>query len=263
MKIVTWNVNSINSRMELLLNFLASENPDICLLQEIKTEEAKFPYEALSHLPYNIYVSGQKSYNGVAILSKFQADEISKNFPGNPLPGEARFIEGSFLIKGSMYRIISLYVPNGGEVGSDKFQNKLIFLEAFCDYVESIKRIDEKTAIGGDFNVAPFDIDVYSAEELKNSTCFTHEEKTRMRKILNLGMYDLFRLSSPSKREFSWWDYRAGAFEKNAGMRIDTILASAGLAQKLDNCRIAYETRALVKPSDHAPVIAVLNKSLA
>lgn len=257
MKIITWNLNSVNSRIEILEKLLSSESPDICLLQEIKTEEFKFPYDSLSHLPYNIYISGQKSYNGVAILSKFRAEEVRKTFPGNPLPEEARFIEISFCRDKSLYRVISLYVPNGGEVGSAKFKTKLEFLKAFSDYAASINKIDEKLAIGGDFNVAPFDLDVYSPGALKNSTCFTYEERAAFRALTNSGLYDLFRLKGEKSQEFSWWDYRAGAFERGAGMRIDGILACAGFAQDLLERKIEYSYRTLPKPSDHAPVSAI------
>ena len=256
LKIITWNVNSINVRLPHLIELIKEHDPDIICLQELKCETDKFPKEELSDLPYNLYIHGQKTYNGVAILSKIPADEIKKDFPGNPIPEQARFIEATFKTDIGYARVISLYAPNGGEIDSDKFVIKLKFYDAFTAYIESIKSFEERMFIGSDYNIAPFDIDVYSPEKLQHSTCCTYAERQKLRTILNLGFVDNFRIKHPDKKEFSWWDYRAGAFEQNKGMRIDTILSTSNALANLSDCTIDYKTREKHKPSDHAPVIA-------
>jgi len=257
LKIATWNVNSIKMRVNHLLDFIKQHDPDVICLQELKCETDKFPHELLSHLPYNFYINGQKSYNGVAILSKFPADEIKIDFPDNPFQDQARFIEISFNCFMGFARVISLYAPNGGEVGSDKFQLKLAFYDQFTHYIKSLLSYDEKLFIGSDFNIAPFDIDVYNPKDLQNSTCFTYAEKAKMRTILNSGFVDNFRIKYLDKKEFSWWDYRAGAFEQNKGYRIDGVISSVNAMPFLQDCVIDYQTRTKDKPSDHAPVIAI------
>lgn len=257
LKIVTWNINSVKIRVNHLINFIEAHNPDIICLQELKCEDNAFPLELLSHFPYNFYINGQKTYNGVAILSKFPADEIKVDFPNNPLPDQARFIEICFNSFMGFCRVISLYAPNGGEIGSDKFKMKLEFYDQFIAYTKSLISYDEKLFIGSDFNIAPFDIDVYNPEALKDSTCFSYVEKTKMRTLLNSGLIDNFRIKHPTKKEFSWWDYRAGAFEQNKGMRIDSIISTANSIKFLEDCFIDYKARALEKPSDHVPVVAV------
>ena len=255
MKVATWNINSIKSRLEHFLTFVKEADPDIILLQELKCETEKFPHSELSHLPYNFYIHGQKSYNGVAILSKFKADEVTYNFENNPLPEQSRFIEAQIQTPAGYYSIISLYAPNGGEVGSEKYEFKLKFYDALNAYLEARGRFNEKILIGGDFNIAPFDIDVHSPAALANSTCFTLAEKQKFRALLNSGYDDMFRLIHPQAQEFSWWDYRAGCFEQNKGMRIDMILTSPAAASDFKNCYMDYNSRTLTKPSDHIPVI--------
>ena len=244
-------------RLEHLIEFVNKYNPDIICLQELKCETEKFPYEELSALPYNFYVHGQKSYNGVAILSKISADEIITNFPDNPLPNEARFIEASFNSPIGYIKVISLYAPNGGEVGSDKYYNKLVFYDSLIQYLSSQNRFNEKIFIAGDYNIAPFDIDVYDPTSLESSLCFSYKEQQKLRRLFNMGFIDNYRVIHPTTPEFSWWDYRAGNFQQNKGMRIDSIISSSNAVQNLTNCMIDYESRTKTKPSDHAPVIGV------
>ena len=261
MKIATWNINSIRVRLQHLRDFLEETNPDIVLLQEIKCETEKFPFHELSDLPYNIYVHGQKSHNGVAILSKFPADEVTTQFEITGSIDQARIIQISLQSPIGFCSIMSVYAPNGSFPGSDKFEMKLGFYDDFIAYLHHQKTMDNKLIIGGDFNIAPFDIDVYSAQELQNTTCFTNEEKKKLRTILNSGFEDLYRVSNPKEQEFTWWDYRAGNFQQNKGMRIDTILASSSIANNLRNCNIHCHWRSKVRPSDHVPVIAELSVS--
>jgi exodeoxyribonuclease-3 len=249
-------------RLQHLIELLQNDKPDIVLLQETKCENEKFPTNALGDLGYNVYIHGQKSYNGVAILSKFRADDgaedIKYSFYGNPIAEQARFLEITAMTSIGFCRIISLYAPNGGEVDSDKFESKLKFYDALTAYLEGIKSFDEKLIIGGDFNIAPFDIDVYNPKKLLNTTCFTLAEKEKMRILLNTGFDDLYRVHNINKQEFSWWDYRAGSFEQNKGMRIDTLLATSNVVEMLDKCYIDYNMRSKQKASDHSPVIAEL-----
>jgi exodeoxyribonuclease-3 len=257
LKIVTWNINSVNVRLAHLISLIDDHKPDIICLQELKCENHKFPENELSDFYYNLYVNGQKSYNGVAILSKLVVDNVITDFPDNPIPEQSRYIEISLKTEVGYCRVISLYAPNGGEVGSDKFKIKLDFYDAFTNYLESIRSFDERIIICSDYNIAPFDIDVYDPDKLRHSTCFTIEEKRKLRKILNSGFVDNYRLLHPGSHDFTWWDYRAGAFEQNKGYRIDSILSSSNLTNNIKDCSIDYKTREKAGASDHAPVIAI------
>lgn len=256
-KIATWNINSVKIRLNNLVNFLTLHDPDVMCLQEIKCETHKFPYELLSNLPYNFYINGEKTYNGVAILSKISANYVKTTFSKNLFLDQARFIE--ICVKSFMgdVNIISLYAPNGGkEINNDKFKKKLFFYDQFTNYIGDLLFYNTKVFIAADYNIAPFDIDVYDPESLANSTCFTSIEKAKMRKILNSGFIDNFRIIYPQKKEFSWWDYRNKAFKKNEGMRIDSVLSTSDLLPFLKDCFIDYETK-IQSRSDHAPVIAI------
>ncbi len=262
LKILTWNINSIRSRIGQLNQLIADEQPDIILLQETKCEARQFPLHAINESnKYNVSVNSQKSYNGVAILSKFPLEDVKVNFIGNPCPDQARFIEACCLTEVGYIKIISVYVPNGGEVGSDKFQVKLLFMNSFTKYLNDIKAPEELIIVGGDFNIAAYDNDVYSAADLQNSTCFTLSERQALRElIINYDFMDIYRLLHPDKKEFTWWDYRAGAFEKNLGMRIDYVFGTVNIAQKAIDCHINYHTRSNSKASDHAPIITVFSE---
>lgn len=258
MKIVSWNVNSIKARLENVLKWIEANNPDILMLQELKCEESAFPYDAFSHLSYNYAIVGQKTYNGVAILSKYPIDEIKTSLPNSPCPEHARFVEIGFNGPIGYIRAINVYVPNGGEVGSDKFEIKLKFLPALRDYLKSIQTYEENIIIGGDFNVAPFDIDVYDPKHLENSTCFTLAERKLMHEILNDHWHDLYRIANPSSNEYSWWDYRAGGFQRNHGMRIDFLLGNAKVVDHMSSSSIDKQARGEDKASDHTPVVMIM-----
>jgi exodeoxyribonuclease-3 len=191
----------------------------------------------------------------VAILSKYPLEDIKTNFEGNPIPDQARFVEVTFKAEIGFCRAICVYMPNGGEVNSDKFQIKIEFYKAFRKYLQSIKSIDEYIIVGGDFNVAPFDIDVYEPSHLQHSTCFTLKERELMRSILNNGWLDLYRIIHPNKEEFSWWDYRSRGFEHNKGMRIDMILGNPKFADIMEDFIMDREVRGQEKSSDHIPIM--------
>lgn len=259
MKIVTWNVNSIRQRYNLLIELINEHRPDVILLQELKCETEKFPMHALGDLPYNFYVHGEKGYNGVAIMSKFPLEDIKFTFASDPCSTQARFIEGSAMTDFGYCSFISLYVINGSEVGSDKYQLKLAQYEALKNYLAMRKEQGDKIVLGSDFNVAPFDLDVYSVQAMQDNIAFTLPEKQVLRQILNMPYLDLFRLVKPEVKEFSWWDYRGKSLSLNKGLRLDSIIASPCIAQHTKDAYIDHNIRARDKASDHAPVIVEIS----
>jgi exodeoxyribonuclease III len=258
MIISAWNLNSIKSRKEHLVDWLKENNPNIVLLQELKAITENFPYEEIEELGYNCAVHGQKTYNGVSILSKSPIEDVTTSFLNDPNDTHSRYIQAVTYIDNQAIRVASLYAPNGGEVGSDKFLHKLEFFDALYEHIKELLKLEETLAIGGDYNIAPETIDVYDPESLEKSTCFTAEERAKMHKILNLGMVDSFRAANPDKQQFSWWDYRGGSYQHNKGMRIDHILLSPEAADMCTDAGVDTEPRDKAKPSDHAPIWAKL-----
>jgi exodeoxyribonuclease-3 len=253
-KVSTFNVNSIRSRLDILTNWLKSTRPDVVLLQELKCVEENFPKDVIEELGYNFVCRGQKTYNGVAILSKTPIEEVNISFPGNPDESQARFIEAYSYLGSELYKFISVYVPNGQSVDSDKFNYKLSFLENLFFYLRDINASDEKIIIGGDFNVALTEIDVFDHKNLDGEICYHPLERQLMRKIINLGYSDVFRDLNHNISKFSWWDYRAGSWAQNKGMRIDYLLLNHSSVEKIKSAFIEDELRSLASPSDHAPV---------
>lgn len=262
MKIATWNVNSINARLEILIPWLKKEDPDILLLQELKCTEENFPYEAFNELPYELIISGQKAYNGVAILSKFASQEKKITFENNPHYNEARFLEVKINTPLGKTTIISLYAPNGGEVKSEKYYTKLKFFEYFQKYLKILlknKKYNEFIIVGGDFNIAKEEIDVCDPEKWQHNTAFTMEERRIMRSILNIGFTDLFRITEPKKQEFTWYDYRK-KLDIKQGLRIDYIIASTNTCLYLHKFDTQKNLLNSSRPSDHVPCIAHLEQ---
>lgn len=260
-KILNWNVNSIKIRINHLLEILKTEQIDVALLQEIKCLNENFPFMEIEELGYNIEVQGQKTFNGVAILSKKPLEDVNKKLPDltdNPDP-QARFIEAVTQIGDKVARIISVYVPNGSEVGSDKYQYKLEFYQRLNSYIRKLLEYDEYLIIAGDFNVANLEIDVYDPKHLENNICFEITERKAFRKLLNLGLIDAHRLLNPQERSFTWWDYRAGAFNYNKGLKIDYFLLNSKATEILSDYKCLNKYRAYEKPSDHAPILLELN----
>lgn len=251
MKIVTWNVNSINARLPLVLNWLEQFNPDVLLLQEIKTISEKFPRAPLEDLGYNVIVNGQKTYNGVAVLSKYPVEDISTEL----LKGDeqARYLE--CLIDGDMVvRIVNVYVPNGQDPESPKFEYKIEFLEALYAKFEEVLSYEEIMVAGGDYNIAPEGIDVHDPARMEGKICFHPKEREFYRKFTELGLVDAFRAQHPETQQFSWWDYRARGWEYNRGMRLDHLLISPQAYEILKDSGVDTAPRSQPKPSDHAPV---------
>jgi exodeoxyribonuclease-3 len=254
-KIATWNVNSVKSRLEHLVEYLRSDNaPDILLLQELKCQTESFPYMEIEDCGYNVVVHGQKTYNGVAILSKYPIDEVTKGLGGEDSDDHARYIEAVISLKDKALRVASIYVPNGQSPDSDKFQYKLRFFDRLYNHIQELLKYDEALVLGGDYNVAPAPIDVFDPEAMNGTTCFHINERKKFRSLLGLGLTDAYRASNDNKQQFSWWDYRAGAWQRNQGMRIDHLLLSPEAADLLDTCDVFMPLRAKEKASDHTPV---------
>lgn len=253
--IATWNVNSVRQRLPHLLSWIADNQPDMLLLQETKCVNEQFPTMELEEAGYNLALHGQKTFNGVAILSRYPLSDIITALPHNETDEQCRYIEAvASLPNGSAVRVASVYVPNGQAIDSDKFPYKMHFLDCLRLHTQTLLAYEEVLVMGGDYNIAPDAIDVFNAQKMAGQICFHPEERARLRSLLNMGMYDAFRLKHPTAQQFSWWDYRAGMFDRNEGLRIDHLLLSPQAADKLDECEIDAAPRRLEKPSDHAPL---------
>lgn len=259
-RVATWNVNSVKSRLQHLLEWLREDGPEIVLLQELKCETSAFPYMEIEELGYNTAIHGEKTYNGVAILSKFPLEDITRELPGEDAYGHARYIEAVASIPGGVMRVASVYVPNGQEVGSDKYAYKLQFLDRLHAHAQRLLEFEEMLVIGGDYNIAPYDIDVHEPAAWANTVLCHPEVRRRLRAMLNGGLYDAFRLKHQAA-EYSWWDYRANGFASNNGLRIDHLLLSPQAADRLQDCVIRKDIRAKEKASDHASVVAILGSA--
>ncbi len=257
MKIATWNVNSVNARLPRVLDWLGEAKPDVVLLQETKTLDEKFPALEIGDLGYNLALSGQKTYNGVAILSKQPIEDVVTVLPGEDADDQARYVEA---VTGAV-RVVSVYVPNGGEIGSDKWDYKLRWLERLREHARELLALEEAFVIGGDYNVAPAPEDVHDPERLDGTTCYHPEERRRYRTLLNLGLTDAFRALNSEPGSYTWWDYRGGGWQKDQGMRIDHLLLSPQAADRLESCAIDRAVRGGEKASDHVPLWCELRNS--
>lgn len=257
--IATFNVNSLKSRMLNLLAWLDERPVDILLLQETKTVDEQFPRLELEDRGYNLAIHGQKTYNGVCIASKYPLDDIITQLPGDDSDEQARYIEGIVSLPGKALRVASAYVPNGQAVDSEKFPYKLHFFERLQAHWEERLRFRELAVLGGDFNCAPYPQDVYDPKRLDGTVCYHPAERERMRALMHAGLYDAFREKHPAAKAYSWWDYRGGSYERGHGLRIDHLLLSPSSMDACTECIIDEYPRAQDKPSDHAPVVAVLD----
>ena len=256
--IATFNINSVKARLPNLLAWLDSARPDIVLLQELKCVNEAFPAMEIEERGYNLALHGQKTYNGVAILSKVPLDDVVRGLPEGEGDDQARYIEAVASVPGGADRVASVYVPNGQAVDSDKFPYKLKFFERLRTHWQRLLPLHEIAILGGDFNCAPAPIDVYDPRALDGTVCYHPAERERLRALTNLGFYDAFRVMHPTKQQFSWWDYRANGYERGHGLRIDHLLLSPLAADRLADCIIDEAPRAQEKPSDHTPVVATL-----
>jgi exodeoxyribonuclease-3 len=250
-KLASWNVNSIRVRLGHVASWLESARPEVLALQEIKVPTADFPGAAFEALGYRCAVEGQKTYNGVALLSRTPPSEVACSLP-NFADDQKRLIAATY----DSLRLVNVYVPNGQAVDSDKYQHKLKWLDALRDWLADELKRHPRLAVVGDFNIAPEDRDVHDPEEWRGQVLCSEPERDKLRALLGLGFVDVFRRFGQPDRAYSWWDYRAAGFRRNRGLRIDLVLASPALAGACTGSGIDVEPRRREQPSDHAPVWA-------
>lgn len=254
-RIATWNVNSINIRLEQLIDWLKKTGIEVVCLQETKCTDDNFPLAAIEEAGYRAEFFGEKSYNGVSVLSKYPITGVQKNFPDDPPDAPRRLIAAT--VNG--VRIINTYIPNGTELWSDKFTFKLDWLQRLRRYLDENYNRDDYVLLCGDFNVAPDEADVWSVAQWEGKLHFSKPERAAIHYVKQWGFIDLFRKIHGNKQEFSWWNYREGAWQRNHGLRIDHLWASPPLAERCSDCYIDKSLRGLERPSDHAPVVGVFD----
>ena len=251
MKIATWNVNSLNVRLPHVLEWLSANTPDVLVLQEIKQVTDVFPVDEFSDAGYRSIASGQKTYNGVAVISREQPGDPATDFPGFEDP-QRRMLA----VTVDDVRIVNLYVPNGQAVGTEKYEYKLGWLAALRKFIEGEIDLHDNIVILGDFNIAPTDEDVHDPEKWGDAILCSPPERAALQALLSLGLTDVFRKFEQPEKSFSWWDYRAAGFRRNAGLRIDLILGSDTMTRLCTASYVDKEPRRWERPSDHAPVVA-------
>jgi len=251
MKIASWNVNSLKVRLEQVVQWCETEQPDVLALQETKTVDEQFPVEAIEQAGYQVVYSGQKTYNGVAILSRSTAEDVVTDIPDLDDP-QRRILAAT--VDG--VRVINLYVVNGKEVGSDKYEYKLHWLDKVTQYIESQTQQYSDVVVLGDFNIAPDDRDVHDPESWRDKILCSGPERDALQRIMQLGLSDSFRLHHDDAGIFSWWDYRAAGFRRGLGLRIDLILSSDSLSSCCRDSWVDVDPRTWERPSDHTPVVA-------
>ena len=259
LRIATWNINGVRARIDNLVHWLKESEADIVCLQEIKTADEGFPREAIEALGYHVETHGQKGFNGVAILSKLRFDEVNRGLPGDDKDEQARFIEGVFSTGKGVLRVACIYLPNGNPVGEDrKFGYKLAWMERLERWAAERLALEEPLVIAGDYNVIPQPADARHPEQWTDDALFQPESRQAFRRLLGLGFTDALRATGDDGGIFTFWDYQAGAWQKNNGIRIDHVLLSPEAADLFEAVAIDKHTRAWEKPSDHVPVVASL-----
>ena len=258
MKIVSWNVNSVRARINNIIDYIKQAKPDILLVQEIKTQDENFPYEDFKKIGYESHVYGQKSYNGVAIISKIEVKNINKDFINDDLK-QSRIITGEIIIKGKKINLINIYVPNGNPVETEKYDYKKNWLKKFISNIRKELTKNSNLIIAGDFNIIPEEIDVYNFKRYEKDALGKLEIRKKFRELINLGFKDVYRLINKKKQEYTFWDYFAGSWQKNYGMRIDHFLLSNNLLNNIVSIKINKNPRSKIKPSDHTPIELEIN----
>jgi|TARA_B110000971_G_scaffold188773_1_gene198696 exodeoxyribonuclease-3 len=253
MKIVSWNVNSVRARLLNVLDYLEKYKPDILFLQEIKTEEINFPSDEFKKIGYDSYVFGQKSYNGVAFLSKIKIKNINLNFIKDELK-QSRIIVGDIELDKKKIKLINIYVPNGNPIDTEKYEYKKKWLSEFLKSIKKTLLNEKNIIISGDFNVIPDEIDVYDHSKFLNDALYKIEIRKYFRELINYGFKDVFRQLKKNKQEYTFWDYMSGSWPKNYGMRIDHFLVSDNLLENIKTIHINQKPRGKIKPSDHTPI---------
>ena len=254
MRIATWNVNSIKQRLDNVLSWLGARQPDIVCLQETKCIDKDFPRESFESLGYNVAIHGQKAFNGVAFLSKLPFDEVTPGLSGDDNDPQARFLEGVFSTKAGVVRVANLYLPNGNPPDTDKYVYKIRWMRRLLAYAHERLALEEPLVLCGDFNVIPEAIDASHPEAWLGDALFLPETRAHFRALSNLGLIDAVRATCDAAGLYSFWDYQAGAWQKNRGIRIDHILLSPQAADRLSSAGIDKHVRAWERPSDHVPV---------
>ena len=253
MKIVSWNVNSIRARIINVLDYIRIEKPEIIFLQEIKTENINFPTDEFKKLGYESYVFGQKSYNGVAFISKIKIDNIVIDFIKDDLK-QSRIICGNIEINKKKIKLINIYVPNGNPVNTEKYEYKKRWLDKFLKSIKKNLLNEKNIIISGDFNVIPDEMDVYDHSKFLDDALYKIEIRKYFRELINYGFKDVYRQLNKNKQEYTFWDYMAGSWPKNYGMRIDHFLLSNNLLEDVKTININAKQRGKTKPSDHTPI---------
>tara|TARA_B100000035_G_scaffold24868_1_gene19502 strand:- start:9477 stop:10256 length:780 start_codon:yes stop_codon:yes gene_type:complete len=255
MKIVTWNVNSLNVRLDQVLDWIKLNKPDVLCIQETKQTNEKFSHDIFSSIGYKSYHNGQKTYNGVAIISNIPLQNVSNDLPNFDDP-QKRVITGQYPCKKlGLIQVVSAYVPNGQSIDSDKYLYKIKWLDSFCKWSKSLLSNNKHVILTGDFNIAPNDKDCHDPDQWIGKILVSPKERNYFNKILKSGFIDSFRYFNPNDQLYSWWDYRMAGYRRNLGMRIDHILSSESLRNNLFKSYIDEGPRKLERPSDHTPVI--------
>jgi exodeoxyribonuclease III len=259
MRVATWNVNSIKQRLDNLLAWLAERQPDVVCLQETKCVDAAFPREALESAGYNVAFHGQKTFNGVAILSKLPFDDVTPRLPGDDGDDHARFMEAVVSTPAGVVRVACLYLPNGNPPGGDKYTYKLKWMDRLIRYARERMALEEPLVLAGDYNVIPAAADARNAAAWTGDALYLPQTRQKFRELLNLGLIDAVRAGTDESGLYTFWDYQAGAWQKNNGIRIDHMLLSPQAADRLSGAVIDKHVRAWEKPSDHVPVVIELD----
>ena len=258
MLISSWNVNSVRARIKNILDYLVSSQPDILMMQEIKTEEINFPFDKFKEKVYDTHISGQKSYNGVAILTKVKIQNINTNLIVDKLK-QARIISGEISFKRKIIQLINIYAPNGNPVDTDKYSYKVGWIDKLILKLKNLLKENENIILGGDFNIIPSEEDVYNYKNYADDALFRLEIRKKYREMINLGFHDAYRYINGEKQEYTFWDYMGGAWQKNHGMRIDHFLISNSLINIIKDIKINKHPRGKIKPSDHTPIELEIN----
>ena len=254
MRIATWNVNSIKQRVDHLRAWMSERSPDIVCLQETKCLDDAFPREPFEAIGYNVAVHGQKTFNGVAVLSKFPFDEVTPRLPGNDSDDHARFIEAVISTEAGVLRVASLYLPNGNPPDSDKFAYKIAWMDRLMRYASERLQLEERLVLAGDFNVIPMPADARHPDRWVKDALFQPLTRAKFCTLCNLGLTDAVRAATDGPGPYTFWDYQAGAWQKNDGIRIDHLLLSPQASDRLTAMAVDKHVRSWEKPSDHVPV---------
>ena len=258
LRIATWNVNSVRQRLPHLLGYLKSASPDVLCLQELKCQEESFPRAEVEELGYNIAVHGQKAFNGVAILAK-RPFEVSSGLPGDPNDEQARYIEAVVPFGTRVVRVASIYLPNGNPVSTDKYPYKLGFMDRLIAHAKGLMELEEPLVLAGDYNVIPEPRDAADPAQWANDALYLPQTRAKFRELLALGLTDALRATTDAGGLYTFWDYQAGAWQRNNGIRIDHLLLSPHAADLLKSAGVDKDLRAQDKPSDHVPAWVELN----